>query len=299
MPAPRDPKALLQVARLYYLENLSQQQIAAQLDISRSNVSRMLTDALAQGIVEIRINDPAGRERDSRASLEETFGLARRPRRAAPGALAGGRTGDQVGVLAAQVLLQSQGPDDGGAVVGPCTPGDGVGDHDRPRPRRLSWSSWSAGCRRSATRSAGTSWSVSSPRGSAPRTAILHAPATLDHPRASDALLQEQSIAKRSAAARSADIAFVGIGTPAHGSSAAILASLDLSKDEARRVLAAEARRRHRGPLLRRERPAIPAPSTTESSPSPSRTWSRSPPWSASPTAAPRCPACSAPYAAG
>ena len=75
MPGPRDPKVLLQVARMYYLENLSQQQIAGQLSISRSNISRMLADALGQGIVEIRLNDPAGRERELERQREETVGL--------------------------------------------------------------------------------------------------------------------------------------------------------------------------------------------------------------------------------
>ena len=62
MPAPRDPKALLAAARLYYLEGLSQAEIATQLGTSRSNVSRMLTEAQAQGIVEIRHQRP-GRPR--------------------------------------------------------------------------------------------------------------------------------------------------------------------------------------------------------------------------------------------
>jgi deoxyribonucleoside regulator len=49
---------LADVARLYYLENLSQEQIARRIGVSRSNVSRMLKDARAQGMVEIRIHSP-------------------------------------------------------------------------------------------------------------------------------------------------------------------------------------------------------------------------------------------------
>ena len=88
MPGPRDPQTLVEAARLYYLENRSQQEVASELGTSRPNVSRMLADALAQGIVEIRINDPAGRERSSRTQLKRPVRPARRPGRAArrPGA---------------------------------------------------------------------------------------------------------------------------------------------------------------------------------------------------------------------
>lgn len=44
------------VARLYYLENLTQQKIADTLGISRSKVSRLLLYARENGIVEIRLN---------------------------------------------------------------------------------------------------------------------------------------------------------------------------------------------------------------------------------------------------
>ena len=49
MPAPRDPNLLLAAARAYYLEGKSQAEIAVSLETSRSNVSRMLTEAQRQG----------------------------------------------------------------------------------------------------------------------------------------------------------------------------------------------------------------------------------------------------------
>jgi excisionase family DNA binding protein len=58
---------------------------------------------------------------------------------------------------------------------------------------------------------------------------FLHAPATFESARSRDALLAEPSIADALAEASRADLAFVGIGTPSRGSSAAILASLNLS----------------------------------------------------------------------
>jgi len=43
------------VAGLYYEQNLTQQEIAEQLALTRSNVSRLLTEARERGIVEIRV----------------------------------------------------------------------------------------------------------------------------------------------------------------------------------------------------------------------------------------------------
>lgn len=233
MPAPRDPKVLLQVARLYYLENLSQQQIAAQLDISRSNVSRMLTDALAQGIVEIRINDPAGRERLLERQLEETFGLREARVAQRPAALTAGRPGDQTGVLAAQVLLQSikdqmtvalsWGHALQGMVWSTTT------DHDYA----ISLVQLVGGLSSISNEISGAELvrELASRLGASYR--YLHAPATLTTRESKDALIQEQSISQALEAARGADIAFVGIGTPSHGSSAAVLGSLALSKKDA------------------------------------------------------------------
>ena len=62
----------------------------------------------------------------------------------------------------------------------------------------------------------------------------LHAPAVLATREARDSLLAETSVHQTLEIARRADIAFVGIGTPTHGSSAAVLDSLHLSAREAK-----------------------------------------------------------------
>lgn len=63
---------LVQVADLYYVEERSQQAVANQLGISRSQVSRLLSEARDIGIVEIRIHH----EPPAHAALEEA--VARR-----------------------------------------------------------------------------------------------------------------------------------------------------------------------------------------------------------------------------
>jgi deoxyribonucleoside regulator len=66
---------LIKVARLYYLYNLSQQQIADKLRISRPGVSRLLREARDRGVVRVEIVDPEGNGADIERSLREKFGL--------------------------------------------------------------------------------------------------------------------------------------------------------------------------------------------------------------------------------
>ena len=49
---------LTQVALLYYEEGLTQREIARRLSISRSKISRLLTEARNEGIVEIKVERP-------------------------------------------------------------------------------------------------------------------------------------------------------------------------------------------------------------------------------------------------
>src|SRR4051812_5678771 len=231
MPAPRDPGVLLAAARLYYLQNRSQAEIAAELGTSRSNVSRMLTEAQRQGIVEIRIVDPSGRDTELEQALETEFGLAD-VRVAVRGVGSSAKVQAQVGAQAAQLLL------------------DRVKDS---MTVALSWGHALQAMVYAATADhdyavtlvqlVGGLSSVTNEisgqelvRELAVRLGatyrLLHAPAALGSTAARQALMSEPSIASSIEDARHADIAFVGIGTPSQGSSAAILASLNLSPDE-------------------------------------------------------------------
>lgn len=49
---------LADVAQQYYLDDLTQEQIARRVGVSRSNISRMLKEARERGIVEIRVHHP-------------------------------------------------------------------------------------------------------------------------------------------------------------------------------------------------------------------------------------------------
>lgn len=67
--------ALAEVARLYYVKNLTQQHIADRLGVSRSNVSRMLIEARARGLVEIKVHSPLTVADDLQDELRERLGL--------------------------------------------------------------------------------------------------------------------------------------------------------------------------------------------------------------------------------
>lgn len=66
---------LADVAEMYFLEGKNQSQVAKKVGVTRSMVSRMLTDARRLGIVEIHICRPLQSERALELELVERFGL--------------------------------------------------------------------------------------------------------------------------------------------------------------------------------------------------------------------------------
>lgn len=68
-------RALVQVAHLYYGENLSQQEIADRLSVSRSLIAQYLQHAREIGIVRIQIVDPDNACVDLEASLKKETGV--------------------------------------------------------------------------------------------------------------------------------------------------------------------------------------------------------------------------------
>ncbi|MCB0912274.1 MAG: MarR family transcriptional regulator [Propionibacteriaceae bacterium] len=77
MPAPRSQEVLVRAARLYYLEDRSQGDVAKALGVSRSSVSRILAAARDQGLVEVRIHDPGviGHVVELEQNLCSAFGI--------------------------------------------------------------------------------------------------------------------------------------------------------------------------------------------------------------------------------
>lgn len=66
---------IIEVARLYYQLDYSQQEIASKLDVSRPTVSRLLKQAKESGIVEIKINNPLEAGEMLTERIKDKFGL--------------------------------------------------------------------------------------------------------------------------------------------------------------------------------------------------------------------------------
>jgi len=66
---------LADVAEMYYLEQKNQAEIAKAVGVTRSMISRMLTEARENDIVEIRIQRPLQSDPELESALNERFGL--------------------------------------------------------------------------------------------------------------------------------------------------------------------------------------------------------------------------------
>jgi DNA-binding transcriptional regulator LsrR (DeoR family) len=231
MPVARDPSVLLAAARLYYVENRSQAEIAGELGTSRSNVSRMLTEAQRQGIVEIRIVDPSGRIQELERGLQTMFGLAD-VRVALRGLGSSAKVEAQVGAQAAQLLLDRVKDSMTVALSWGHALQSMVYAATADRDYAVTLVQLVGGLSSVTNEISGAELvrELAVRLGASYR--LLHAPAALGSSLAVDALMAEPSIASALADARNADLAFVGIGTPSHGSSAAVLGALGLSPEE-------------------------------------------------------------------
>ena len=75
MASARDRAMIVKVARMYYEQEMSQDQIARAMLTSRSNISRILTVAKKKGIVEIKIAETTKSETELEDMLIVRFGL--------------------------------------------------------------------------------------------------------------------------------------------------------------------------------------------------------------------------------
>ena len=66
---------LVQIARLYYEQGMNQKEISDKIHLSRSYVSKLLDEARAAGVVEVRINDPVKIENRMERKLREYYNL--------------------------------------------------------------------------------------------------------------------------------------------------------------------------------------------------------------------------------
>lgn len=70
-----DLQKLVEIAKMYHIQDMNQEQIAKVFGISRSAVSMCLTEAKNNGIIQVHINDMSVNNEELGREMEECFGL--------------------------------------------------------------------------------------------------------------------------------------------------------------------------------------------------------------------------------
>ncbi len=66
---------LVKVAKMYYIDNLTQQEIADRIFLSRSNISHLLKKCVEQKIVEFRVNELSSKDEDLQIEIKKQYSL--------------------------------------------------------------------------------------------------------------------------------------------------------------------------------------------------------------------------------
>lgn len=231
MANTRDQSMLVRAATLYYIDGKSQAEVASQIGVSRSNVSRVLADARRMGIVTITINDPLLRSTELEERLVREFGL--RGCRVAPSSEHGSAL-SRVGALGAQWLMESITPTSTIALSWGASVQSVVeeitGDHAHPHVEVLPLVGGLSIV--DSTRDGNVLVRLLATKLGA-KHRRLYAPAVVESVASRDALMREAAIRDVLAASGRASIAIVGIGSVGSGASSAIIESMKLSRKEA------------------------------------------------------------------
>lgn len=201
---------IAEVATLYYKSRLDQEEIAHRVGVSRSTVSRMLSEALETGVVEIRIRRVLPLAEDLQRDLVREFGL-----RDALVLDAHGRRDDalaRVGRLAARYLDTTLGEGDVLAIswgTGVRAVADGL----EPKvSRRVEVIQMLGGAGSRDPDVDGTELARRLAELLGGRCRYLNVPLVVDDERVVTALLRQRGVRETLAAAAGADLAIVGIG---------------------------------------------------------------------------------------
>lgn len=204
----------LRASHLYYIQNLTMEAIARELQMSRSSVSRLISFARETGLVEIRLNSPQDQLSQLQVQLHRRFGISAHIVPADGAATEVDRL-DRVALSAARILSDHV---DSTMIIG------------------IAWGSTIASVSRHLTRKSVRNTTVVqlNGAGNAHTTGLVYAseilgrfgaafgatvqqfpvPAFFDDPSTKDALWRERSVARVLTVQRRMDIAIFGIGSP-------------------------------------------------------------------------------------
>jgi DNA-binding transcriptional regulator LsrR (DeoR family) len=229
----RDPEQLAKVAQMYFVEERSQDEIAAVFGTTGSNVSRMLKQARELGLVRVQIEFPTRRHEQLEQELQQRFELAD-ARVLAIGAGADPQPG--VGRLAARWLRDTL---QDGQILGLSwgTTLQAVAQAMDGGPQRdVEIVQLMGGLSSIALASTGQELARAFAERLGARHHYLHAPALFASAERLATMLDEPLIRTALETARQADVALVGIGTARRGSFIALIQEFELSPGERRQL---------------------------------------------------------------
>lgn len=229
MSVSRSKQLLVEAARLYYVEGLSQEQIGREMAMTRSNVSRVLRAARETGVVEVRIHDFDGRNERLEEALTRRFRLRAAVVAASDPLVA---PQDKVVRLASTVFLDAMSTARIAAVSWGTTLQAVVAGLPQARFPGTEIVQLVGGL--ISFDAQGTAHDVVRDLGDrlSARYRYLNTPAVFDSAETLRQLLGETSIRDTLDTARRADFALVGIGNPNNGSSATLIRLLNLEESE-------------------------------------------------------------------
>lgn len=223
-----DERLLVKVSQWYYLQGLTQETIAQKVGISRSTISRLLTQAKKRGIVKFNVSSVVrGYDVDLERRLEEVFGLQE-------AAVYDGSVAESPVFLArtgADILVRSLAE---GAVIG-LSWGRSVAavvDHVPivdPPVKNLTVVALSGGIGSSQPEIMSNSLVAKLASKLKASAALFNAPVVVQNRFTRDILMKESSIAPVIEIASHADVALVGIGAVGQFSTLSTLSHLESS----------------------------------------------------------------------
>ena len=227
MASARDRAMIVKIARMYYEQEMSQDQIARAMLTSRSNISRILTVAKKKGIVEIKIAETTKRETELEDMLIARFGLRTAFVATVP---AGASDYKSVGQLAAQHFLSQLKPGVKVALSWGRSLQAMVNELDEDNRPDVTLIPIMGGMTATPSSLSGETLIRTLATKLNAEYLTLHAPTIVQGPEVKQALMLEPSLKSVIDAAKAADVAFVGVGSRESTSSNYILESAGLNR---------------------------------------------------------------------
>lgn len=207
-------RLLVKVSKLYYEENLRQDEIVSRLQLSRSKVSRLLQQARDQGIVQITVVSPHDIFSEFELRLEKTFHLQEAVVVESHETDSQGSINRQLGIVAAHYLQRTIQPNDVIGISWGSTLNSMVAALQPLITRGVQVVQIIGGLGQPEAEVHATDLCRRIARTLGCRLTLLPAPGIVDNQRAKEAFLSDSHVQKAMEMFAKLDVAYVGVGSP-------------------------------------------------------------------------------------